>query len=98
MNSPLFPNFPYYLVLFYQQYQYKLYDAFKTKLLPAVDKVSIDNLEDTISPILQGYFKDEIGIDLQEKIKSKFQMIQPVGRSASQLSKALVDLQNEREK
>lgn len=98
LNSPLFPNFPYYLVLFFQQYQYKLYDAFKTKLLPAVDKVSIDNLEDTISPILQGYFKDEVDIDLQEKIKSKFQMIQPVGRSASQLSKALVDLQNEREK
>lgn len=98
LNSPLFPNFPYYLVLSYQQYQYKLYDAFKTKLLPAVDKVSIDNLGDAISPIVQGYFKDEVDIDLQEKIKSKFQMIQSVGRSASQLGKALVDLQNEREK
>ena len=98
LSSPLFPNFPYYLFLLYQQHQYKVYDAFVSKLLPAINGVTVDNLIDTISPILENELADEVNQDLVNEIKTKFQNIQPVGRSASKLGKALTDLQNERKK
>lgn len=98
LNSPLFPNFPYFHFLSFVRGQYNLYDTFKTKLLPAIGKVSIDNLQDTITPLLQGEFADIVGNELREKIKSKFETIQPIGRSSSQLGKALANLQNERGK
>lgn len=98
LSSPLFPNFPYYLFLLHQQYRYKVYDTFVTKLLPAINSVTVDNLIDTISPILENDFSDEVSQDLIKEIKAMFLNIQPLGRSASKLGKALADLQNERKK
>lgn len=98
LNSPLFPNFPYFQFLSLVRGKYNLYDAFKTKLLPAINKVTIDNLQDTITPLLQSDFAEIVENELREEIKSKFETIQPIGRSSSQLSKALANLQNERGK
>ena len=98
LSSPLFPNFPYYLFLLHQQHRYKVYDTFVSKLLPAINGVTVDNLIDTISPILENGLADEVNHDLANDIKTMFQNIQPVGRSASKLGKALADLQNERKK
>lgn len=98
LSSPLFLNFPYYLLLQPQQNHYKLYDVFVTKLLPAVNRVTVDNLVDTISPILENELVGEVSLDKVEEIKTAFQNIQPVGRSASILSKTLAGLQNERKK
>lgn len=98
LSSPLFPNFPYFLFLSFCREQYHLYDIFKTQLQPNIKKVSINNLEDTISPILEREFAGEISPELLRDVKSMFEAIQPVGRSASMLGKALVDLQDERGK
>lgn len=98
LNSPLFPNFPYFYYLFFVKNRYGIYDVFKTKLLPSIHAVAIDNLQDSITPLLQSVFADIVEDDLREEIESKFEMIQPVGRSSSLLGKALADLQNERAK
>lgn len=98
LNSPLFPNLPYYILLFLDRNKYTLYDSFKTKLLPAIHAVAMDNLQDTITPILQREFPYMVDYDLLEKIKSMFEQIQPLGRSSSLLGKALADLQDERGK
>lgn len=98
LSSPLFLNFPYYLLLQPQQNRYKLYDVYVTKLLPAVNRVTVDNLVDTISPILENELAGEVSLDIVEEIKTAFQNIQPVGRSASILGKTLAGLQNERKK
>ena len=98
LSSPLFQNFPYYLFLYPQQNRYKLYDVYITKLWPAINSVSVDNLEDTISPILEKDFSNEVSQELAKEIKAMFLNVQPVGRSASKLGKALADLQNERKK
>lgn len=98
LNSPLFPNLPYYILLSLVRNKYTLYDSFKTKLLPAIHAVAMDNLQDTITPILQSEFSYMVDDDLQAKIKSMFEQIQPLGRSSSLLGKALADLQDERGK
>lgn len=98
LSSPLFLSFPYYLLLQPKQNHYKLYDVFVTKLLPAVNRVTVDNLVDTISPILEDELVGEVSLDKVEEIKTAFQSIQPVGRSASILGKTLAGLQNERKK
>ena len=98
LSSPLFLNFPYYLLLQPQQNRYKLYDVYVTKLLPAVTNVTVDNLVDTISPILENELAGEVNLDLIYEIKTAFQNIQPVSRSASILGKTLAGLQNERKK
>lgn len=98
LSSPLFLNFPYYLLLQPQQNRYKLYDVYVTKLLPAVNRVTVDYLVDTISPILENELAGEVSLDKVEEIKTVFQNIQPVGRSASILGKTLAGLQNERKK
>lgn len=98
ISSPLFQNFPYYMYLILNKDKYILYDIFKTRLLPAINNVTTDNLSDTITPILQESFADEVDKDLQEEIMSLFKSIQPVGRSASILGKAFAELQNERGK
>lgn len=98
LNSPLFPNFPYFQFLSLMRGKYNLYDIFKTKLLPAINQVTIDNLQDAVTPLLQGEFADIVENELRAEIKSKFEAIQPIGRSSSQLGKALANLQNERGK
>ena len=98
LSSPLFLNFPYYLLLQPLQNRYKLYDVYVTKLLPAVNRVTVDNLADTISPILENELVGEVSPDKVEEIKTAFRNIQPVGRSASILGKTLAGLQNERKK
>ena len=98
LKSPLFPNYPYFLYLSLARDKYGIYDVFKTKLLSSIHAVAIDNLQDTITPLLQSDFAGIVENDLMEEVKSKFEMILPVSRSSTLLAKALADLQNERAK